>query len=278
MNEQIFEDLYLVTESPYLIQDKIKKHAADTLPKFLLGICFLLIIENWMPYLLSLAFPTTVADVIAHYNSNLDAQLLQALPRIPVLCYIYALILNGVIKLGEALFTLTYVRNRTLEFKALFEGVKFYFKALLLYLIQILIISFWSMFFIIPGIISALNFSQSFYLLADDPSKSIFSILMESKIRMRGNRLSYLKLIISYLPYILISLIPSLVIDYFVEVDVTTMKGLGIDLAVNAPFYVAMAYLMIGQCVFYELLISKGFRNFRYRGQDAFRSDIEFED
>lgn len=274
MNEKIFEDLYLVTESPYLIQDKIKKHAADTLPKFLLGICFLMIIENWLPYLFSLAFPTTVADVIAHYNSNIDAQMLQALPKIPVFLYIYALIFNGVIKLGEALFTLTYIRNRTLEFKALFEGIKFYFKAFILYLIQIIIISFWSMFFLIPGIIAALNFSQSFYLLADDPSKTIINLLLESKIRMKGNRLTYLKLIVSYLPYILLGLIPSLAIDFIVEVDITTMKGLGIDLLVNTPFYIAMAYLMIGQCVFYELLISKGFSNFRYKGQDAFRDEL----
>ena len=32
-----------------------------------------------------------------------------------------------------------------------------------------------------------------------------------------------------------------------------------------------MGLISMGRCVFYELMINKGFADFRYAGQDAFR-------
>lgn len=262
---------YIVNENPRKMQSLIKKHSGETLPKFLIGLFLLLVVENWLPDIIALSCPTTIADVIANLNPGLSAQAVSALPNIPVILYVYAMLLNGVFKLGETLYCLTYIRNREIDYKALYEGISLYFKALGLYLLQMLIISFWSMFFIIPGIIAALNFSQAFYIFADNPEKGILASLLESKLRMRGNRINYIKMLISYIPYILLGLIPSLAIGYFFNIDTTTMNGIAIELAVNATFYTALAYTALGQCTFYELLINNGYSNFKYRGQSIFR-------
>ena len=39
----------------------------------------------------------------------------------------------------------------------------------------------------------------------------------------------------------------------------------------DLPLFIVMGLISMGRCVFYELMINKGFAEFRYAGQDAFR-------
>jgi uncharacterized membrane protein len=113
----------------------------------------------------------------------------RGLPGTPVVSTLFSIFFSGVIQLSAALYTLTYVRNRKVEYRALTEGSGFYVKTLCLYLIQMGIVAFWSMLFVIPGIIAAINFSQSYFILADDPSKPVFQVLTES-IRRNWRKLT----------------------------------------------------------------------------------------
>ncbi len=265
---------YIVTENPFEILTKCKEHSRGMLGRFLIGIVVIYVMLNWIPEFLSLAYPFSVSDLLIKLikKGMIDQNMASQLPGTPaVVMYVYAMIFNGVLKLGEMLYVLTFMRNRKVEYGALTEGFRFFLKAMLVYLVQTLIIAIWSMCFVIPGIFAALNFSQSFFILADDPDKGVFEVLSESKLRMLGNRMTYLKFLITYIPYLLIAYLPAILIAQFASINTTVMPGMLIYLIVEIPLFCAYGYLALGQSVFYELLICEGFDNFRYAGQDVFR-------
>lgn len=258
-----------------ILHDKIRKHSVDLLGKFFLGFFILFMMQEVVPEIISLFLPTTVPDVIAHFNPGMSPEIIAGMPKIAVCTYIYALLFNGVFNLAEALFCLTVIRSREVDFKAIWEAFSFYFKTLALFVCQTIIIAFWSMFFIIPGIIALLNFSQSFYLLADNPDKNIFECMLESKLRMRGNRKMYIVYFISFLPYVLLGMLFPIVAQMIFGIDTSTVMGDFIILGLNAPFYLALGYWSLGKTVFYELLMTGGFENFRYKAQDVFRENVD---
>ena len=262
---------YIVKEHPLRIINKCKVHSKGTLMRFLLGLCFLYAFLNWIPECLSLYFTTTNIDMIVRLMDVNPADF-RGLPGTPVVSTLFSIFFSGVIQLSAALNTLTYVRNRKVEYRALTEGSGFYVKTLCLYLIQMGIVAFWSMLFVIPGIIAAINYSQSYFILADDPSKPVFQVLTESKMMMSGNRLNYARLILYYLPYLMLSYVPLLIVTqaaYTMELAMPITFVL--SLIAEIVIFAANGYMLLGRSVFYELLINKGFAYFRYAGQEAFR-------
>lgn len=266
---------YKVNAHPQVLHDKLRNHSKDFLVKFLMGFFLLYIAQDIIPEMIGMALPTTIADVIANVDKSIDSVLLQRMPRMAVASYFYALLFNGVFNLGEALYCLTALRSREADYRALFEGFTYYFKALGLFLAQTALIAVWSMCFLIPGIIAALNYSQSFFILADDPDKNIFVCMAESKLRMRGNRRMFIGYLISFIPYILAGALPALLAGIFINIDTTSVKYTLISLALDAPLFCALGYVSLGRCTFYELLITGGFANFKYKQQDVFREPID---
>ncbi len=201
-----------------------------------------------------------------------DQHMLQRLPATPVVYYLYSLFFTGVFKLGESLYTLTYIRNKRVEYRAIGEALGLYTKTFALFLLQTIIVAFWSMLFFIPGVIAMLNFSQSFYILADDPSKKVTQVLAESKMMMQGNRWSYVRLILYYMPYLMLAYIPSfLAVEFAAAASLPAIPALMITMICEIPVFAANGYMCLGKAVFYELMINEGFAYFRYAGQDAFR-------
>lgn len=81
------------------------------------------------------------------------------------------------------------------------------FKTVGLIFLMSLIIIIGTIFFIIPGIYASLCFSQAFYVLIEDDNKGIIECLKESSRLMKGNVWNYILLNISFVPYILLSII-----------------------------------------------------------------------
>jgi hypothetical protein len=184
MPEQL-KRYYIVKEHPMRIISKCKVHSRGTLASFLLGFCVLYAVANWVPQVLALYFPATNIDLLSQY-SNVDPAELSKLPATPLVVFFYLMLFNGVFRLSECLYALTYIRNRVVDYRALGESLSYYLKAFGLFLVQTLVVSFWTMFFIVPGVLAALNFAQTFYIFADDPDKSITDILI-GKPRNRLN-------------------------------------------------------------------------------------------
>ena len=271
MPENNLKHYYVVKEHPVRIISKCKSHSKGTLASFLIGFCALYAVMNWIPETLSVFFPATNLDLLSTY-ADADPAVLRQLPKLSLVVFVYTFFFSGVFKLSECLYTLTYIRNRKADYIALTESMNYYLKTLGVFALQTVVIGFWSMFLIIPGVIAALNFSQAFFILADDPEKSITQVLAESKIMMYGNKMNYLRLLIYYIPYIMLAYVPAFILAALISgTQLPQAAVMAVSFITDIPVFFAMAFVSMGKCVFYELMINKGFANFRYAGQDAFR-------
>lgn len=261
-------ELYIVKENPILIQKLAREHSYGSWKKYFIGILIFYILTNWVPNVLGLYFPANMMDYLP-----LDklAAAGQPIPEVPLAFAFYVFAFQGVFALGQALYVLTYIRNREVEIPAIFEGFSFYFKALLITIFQSIICTLWSFLFIIPGIIAWYGFRQAFFILADDPSKSAILCLAESKVRMTGNKMNLFRLDLSYISYLLIAYLPQLILGFFPSISVKTLGGMLIYFVADIPLIAAFSLMYLGRGVFYELMISKGFKNFKYAGEQVFR-------
>lgn len=271
MPEDGLKHYYIVKEHPVRIITKCKSHSKGTLASFLVGFCILYAFVSWVPQILSIFIPVTNADLLMSY-SDADPALVRQLPATSLVVFIYSFFFTGVLNLSECLYTLTYIRNRKADYRALTESLPYYLKTLGIYLLQMLIVAFWTIVFVIPGIIASLNFSQAFFILADDPEKGVAQVLSESKMMMYGNKLNYVRLLIYYIPYILLAYLPAILLSgIFADLSIGEPMFTILSLILDLPLFVVMGLISMGRCVFYELMINKGFADFRYAGQDAFR-------
>ena len=272
MPEEGLKHYYIVKEHPVRIISKCKSHSKGTLASFLVGFCMLYAFVSWVPQILSIFVPVTNADLLMSY-SDADPALIKQLPATSLVVFIYSFFFTGVFNLSECLYTLTYIRNRKVDYRALTESLPYYLKTLSIYVLQMLIVAFWSLLFIIPGIIASLNFSQAFFILADDPDKGVAEVLSESKMMMYGNKMNYVRLLIYYIPYIILAYIPAIFLSGFIaDLSLGEPAFTLVSLILDLPLFIVMGLVSMGRCVFYELMINKGFAEFRYAGQDAFRA------
>ena len=112
-------------------------------------------------------------------------------------CSLISLFLGGVISVGLCKFLLDMTTKREEpRFETLFSQFNIYLKTLGLNILITLSECIGTILFIVPGIIVGLMFSQSYYILSEDPSKSITQCIKESVDMMNGHKwdLFYLEL------------------------------------------------------------------------------------
>ncbi len=119
-------------------------------------------------------------------------------------------LLSGVVGAGFIIFLLNTVRNRQPCFENLLDGFGFWWKIILLNLLQDLLIGLWSLLLIVPGIIAHYRYSQALYILIDDPSKSPLQCLRESSALMDGHKKELFTLDLSFIGWYLLGMIPYL--------------------------------------------------------------------
>ncbi len=107
---------------------------------------------------------------------------------IPLVGWIGGLIIGGPLLLGLAGFFLTISRKQEANLAQLFDGFQNFPRALITYILMLLFIILWTFLFIIPGIVAALSYSQTFFLLSENPQMDALDLLRKSKTLMKGNR------------------------------------------------------------------------------------------
>ena len=113
-----------------------------------------------------------------------------------------SLLIGGPFALGAAMYSLSIVRGETARTEQIFDGFKFFANALVAQLLIALFIVLWMLLLIIPGIIAAFSYSQTFYIMADDPSLTPMQAIDKSKKMMDGYKM---KLFTLGLRYVLLS-------------------------------------------------------------------------
>ncbi|MBS1773868.1 MAG: DUF975 family protein [Bacteroidetes bacterium] len=120
---------------------------------------------------------------------------------------VLALLIAGPLMLGISIFSLAISRGKDARLEQLFEGFQHYSRALVTYLLMFLYILLWMLLFIIPGIIAALSYSMSFYILADDPSLTPRQAMDKSKAMMNGYKAKLFYLYLRFFPLALLCIL-----------------------------------------------------------------------
>jgi len=116
--------------------------------------------------------------------------------------------------LGFAGYSLRRIRGEEIRLTNIFEGFNHFFPSLLLYILTALFVFLWSLLLIIPGIVKGLGYSMAFYIMRDDPSIKPLEALRKSQLMMKGYRLKYLLLSLSFIGWAFLAFL-TLCIGYF---------------------------------------------------------------
>jgi uncharacterized membrane protein len=128
----------------------------------------------------------------------------QVIPKVgPVL----VLFIAGPMLVGISMFSLSLSRGENARLEQIFEGFKNYSTVLGAYLLMVVLILLWMLLLIIPGIIAAIAYSQTFYILAEDDAISSMDALKKSKEMMDGYKWKYFCLGLRFIGWALLCIL-----------------------------------------------------------------------
>ena len=130
-----------------------------------------------------------------------------AVNNIPLIGSLASLVITGPLALGLVWFSIDLAKNNETKIEVIFDGFKEFTKATGAYLLMILYIIGWTFLFIIPGIIKAISYSQTFYILSDDTSIGSEEAIQKSMQMMDGHKLQYFLLGLSFIGWMLLCLL-----------------------------------------------------------------------
>ena len=93
------------------------------------------------------------------------------------------------------------------KIKSLFDGFKDYKRVLLTTLLQNIYIVLWTLLLIVPGIIKSISYSQTFFVLKDNPELKNNAAIERSMAMMEGHKMEYFCLTLSFIGWILLSIL-----------------------------------------------------------------------
>jgi uncharacterized membrane protein len=107
---------------------------------------------------------------------------------IPVVGWIISILIGGPMSIGIAIFTLSVSRKQDAQLAQIFEGFQKFSVGLAAYLLIAAFVILWMLLLIIPGIIAALSYSMTYFIIADNNSIGALDAITKSKEMMRGNK------------------------------------------------------------------------------------------
>ncbi len=174
-------------------------------------------------------------DYSSSYNYGSTVVSVQKQSPMQALGSIISFVVTTFLSLGMTSYFLKISRGEDAKIEELWSKGKLLPKGLAVGIIMAVIVTLGCIAFIIPGIILALAYSMSTYLLVDNPDMGIVEILKNSRTMMQGNKWRLFCLMISFIGWYLL-LIP-------------TLGLLSLWL---------MPYISVTYCAFYNNLIGKG--------------------
>lgn len=118
-----------------------------------------------------------------------------------------SLIITGPFALGFSIFALALSRNQEAKFAQLFDGFNIFWKAIGTYLLMVLFTILWSLLLIIPGIIAALSYSMTFFILAENQNIRAIEAIDKSKNMMYGYKWKFFLLGLRFIGWALLCIL-----------------------------------------------------------------------
>jgi len=156
-----------------------------------------------------LAVGSTIVVLLIQLAFNIISRFTEDNIAVFILFTLVSMVISTVMSIGMCRFSLNYAyEDKQPELKDIFSGFPIILKVVGLSILLGLIVIVGTILLIIPGIIFSFMFSQSYYILADDNSKSIIQCLKESAAMMKGYKFKYFVLSLSFLGWIILGMIP----------------------------------------------------------------------
>jgi uncharacterized membrane protein len=175
--------------------------------------------------------------------------------KVSTLASSYNLLTEGAFVSGMCGFMLLFFRREKTDPVMVFSGFETpmrYIKSIEIMIVRYVLIIGGMMLFIVPGIIFAIRTSQANYLLMDDHSKTGMQCIRESWQLMRGNSMRFFSLLLSYLPWLIVSALPFAMLLYFAPKNQIALFLL--TTACFIPLSASTAYLLTGLTAFFDLM------------------------
>ncbi len=128
-------------------------------------------------------------------------------------------IMSMFLDIGFLRYCLNAARRLECRFSDLLAGFEFPFRAIVLWLLTRVVICLLSLLLVIPGLIALYAYAMAPRLLCDHPDWSPIRCMKESRRLMRGHKWEYFILQLSFLGWIMLTLIP--VFSIFVNPYIT---------------------------------------------------------
>lgn len=125
---------------------------------------------------------------------------------IPVVGWIALFLLTGPLYTGVAWVYLAISRREQPDVAYMFSGFKQFGRTFLAYLLISIFTFLWSLLLIVPGIIKTYSYSQTFFILRDNPNISALDAITESRHMMNGHKGRLFGLSLTFLLWYLIPL------------------------------------------------------------------------
>lgn len=134
-----------------------------------------------------------------------------------VIALIAIYVVTPPLSLGMTMVYLDVTYGDPVEISTLFKGFTMMGKAIKLFLWMFLFIYLWMLLFIIPGIIKGYSYSMAYYILAENPDMKAKDAITESKIIMQGHKWELFVLELSFILWILLSIVTLGIAMIYVE-------------------------------------------------------------
>jgi len=130
----------------------------------------------------------------------------------------------------------------------MFESFKFFSKVLFLIIVRGVFTLLWSLLFIVPGIVAYYRYSMAAYIMFDEPELSVMECIRKSKEIMRGNKLDLFTLELSFIGWILLSAL----LTVMIAMANTTVTSIISDVVYYCFLIYISAYMGIAEAAFYN--------------------------
>ncbi len=132
---------------------------------------------------------------------------IQAASRQSPVIGLASLVIGGPFATGIAIFSLSLSRSQPAQINQIFEGFRNFGTSAGAYLLIVLLVLLWMLLLIIPGIIAALSYSQTFFIIAENPSAGAMEAIDRSKKMMEGYKLKLFYLELRFLGWALLCIL-----------------------------------------------------------------------
>jgi uncharacterized membrane protein len=120
---------------------------------------------------------------------------------------IASLIISGPLAVGYYMVMLSIARHHEVQFSMLFDGFRRFLTAFAACLLMMIFIILQLLLLIVPGIMAALSYSMTYFIIIDNPGIKASEALRKSKQLMYGNRWDYSCLMLRFTGWILLGIV-----------------------------------------------------------------------